>query len=88
MDGRLESLTQLGAQDHRGDGTVPRISSHFPEWQNDAYAGAFGPQYATLQSDHNLHRQLFATLTASKIETYADAGNLFGLRLRGSRMSP
>lgn len=80
-NGKLEALNQLGAEDHRGDGTVPRISSHMPEWQNDAYAGAFGQQHAMLQSDGNLHRQVFAILTASELETYAVGETLFGLEL-------
>lgn len=80
-DGRLEPLTTLDGQDFAGDGTVPRISSHPPEWQDDAYAGAFGQQHATLQSDANLHRQLRAILTAGGIERYAAAEDLFGLEL-------
>ncbi|WP_197041892.1 lipase/acyltransferase domain-containing protein [Sandarakinorhabdus oryzae] len=81
VGGRLEPMNQLDAQDRRGDGTVPRISSHMPEWQDDAYAGAFGQQHATLQSDGNLHRQLFAILTAQELETYGAGENLFGLEL-------
>jgi hypothetical protein len=79
--GRLERQYQLGNQDYRGDGTVPRISSHFPEWQDNAYAGAFGQQHATLQSDRNLHRQLFAIMTASELEILAAGEHLFGLEL-------
>lgn len=80
-DSKLEPLHRIGEQDYRGDGTVPRISSHFPEWQNDGLAAAFGQQHSTLQSDANLHRQLFAILTANEIEIYADVENLFGLEL-------
>jgi len=78
-DGELESLFTLGGQDFAGDGTVPRISSHPTEWQDDAYAATFGQQHAMLQSDGSLHRQLFAILTASEIERYAAAQTLFGL---------
>lgn len=77
----LEALNQLDTQDMRGDGTVPRISSHFPEWQNDQYAGSFGQQHATLQSDGNLHRQLFSILTASQLETYMAPERSIGLKL-------
>jgi hypothetical protein len=81
VNGRLESLRQIGEQEHRGDGTVPRISSHYPEWTNDGYAAAFGQQHATLQSDANLHRQMYAILTAGEVEAYAGAENRFGLEL-------
>lgn len=78
----LEPLTTLGEKDWAGDGTVPRISSHPPEWNDDSYAPAFGQQHASLQSDGNLHRQLFAILTADQIENYAGGTeNLFGLDL-------
>jgi hypothetical protein len=80
-NGALEPLVTLDGQDCAGDGTVPRISSHPPEWQNDAYAATFGQQHATLQSDANLHRQLFAVLTAAQVETYADGEDMFGLEL-------
>jgi len=71
----------LDGKDWSGNGTEPRISSHFPEWKNDANAAVFGQQHSTLQSDGNLHRQLYAILTASDVETYADAEKLFGLDL-------
>jgi Lecithin:cholesterol acyltransferase len=80
-NGRLEPLNTLDGKDWFGDGTVPRISSHMPEWRNDATAAVFGQQHSTLQSDGNLHRQLYAILTASELETYADAEKLFGLDL-------
>lgn len=80
-NGRLESLNTLDGKDLAGDGTVPRISSHMPEWKNDATAAVFGQQHATLQSDGNLHRQLFAILTASEVERYADGERLIGLDL-------
>jgi len=79
--GRLEPQRQIGEHEYRGDGTVPRVSSHYPEWHNDSYAAAFGQQHATLQSDANLHRQLFAILTAGEVEAYAGAESRFGLEL-------
>lgn len=81
-NGRLEPLKPWEGNDWdwAGDGTVPRISSHMPE-RNDATAAVFGQQHTTLQSDGNLHRQLFSILTASKVEKYADAERLFGLDL-------
>ena len=80
-DGRLEAVTTLDGTDWAGDGTVPRVSSHPAEWQSDADAATFGQQHATLQSDLNAHRQLFAILTASQIETYANPENFIGLDL-------
>ncbi len=80
-NGRLEPLNTLGGKDWSGDGTVPRISSHMPEWKDDANAAVFGQQHSTLQSDGNLHRQLFSILTASEVETFADAERLLGLDL-------
>jgi hypothetical protein len=82
-NGRLEPLkpSEGNYWDWSGDGTVPRISSHMPEWQNDATAAVFSQQHSTLQSDGNLHRQLFAILSASEVEKYADAERLFGLDL-------
>jgi hypothetical protein len=79
--GTIEPLLTLDDQDFAGDGTVPRLSSHPPEWQDDAYAAAFGQQHTMLQSDDNLHRQLFAILTASSVQRYAAAETLFGLDL-------
>ena len=82
-NGRLDPLKHQEGNDWNwsGDGTVPRISSHMPEWRNDAHAAVFGQQHSTLQSDGNLHRQLFAILTASEIETLADAERIIGLDL-------
>lgn len=80
-NGRLEPLNTLDGKDWSGDGTVPRISSHMPELKDDATAAVFGQQHSTLQSDGNLHRQLFAILTASEVEKYADAERLLGLDL-------
>jgi hypothetical protein len=80
-NGRLEPLNTLDGKDWSGDGTVARISSQMHEWKDDATAAVFGQQHSTLQSDGNLHRQLFSILTASEVETYADAEKLFGLDL-------
>ena len=80
-DGRLEGLNGLDGTDWAGDGTVPRVSSHPTEWQSDADAATFGQQHATLQSDTSVHRQLFAILTASQIQAFADSENLIGLDL-------
>jgi pimeloyl-ACP methyl ester carboxylesterase len=77
----VERIENYNGQDFKGDGTVPRLSSHPPEWESDDVAGAFGQQHATLQSDATLHRQLRAILTADRMEVYAAAGNLFGLDL-------
>ena len=79
--GGIERVYSYNNRDFKGDGTVPRQSSHPPEWANDESAGAFGQQHAMLQSDTNLHRQLFAILTADALEVFAAAGDQLGIEL-------
>ena len=77
----VEGVQNYNGKDFNGDGTVPRLSSHPPEWESDAIAGAFGQLHATLQSDPSLHRQLRAILTADQMEGYAAAEDLIGLEI-------
>jgi len=75
----LEAIDAYQGEDFRGDGTVPRMSSHPPEWEDDAYAAVFGQQHATLQSDKNAYRQLYSILTADKLVKFASPTDQLGL---------
>lgn len=69
--GRIEPLQIRRGEDRKGDGTVPRISSHPPEWENDARAVFFAQQHASLQTDTDLHRQIEGILSSSAEEFFA-----------------
>lgn len=77
----VEGIESYDGKNFKGDGTVPRLSSHPPELESDDVAGPFGQLHTTLHSDANLHRQLRAILTADQMEVYASAENLFGVDL-------
>jgi hypothetical protein len=77
----VEGIESYDGKNFKGDGTVPRLSSHPPEFESDDVAGPFGQLHTTLHSDANLHRQLRAILTADQMEVYASAENLFGVDL-------
>jgi hypothetical protein len=61
----VEILRAYGGDDKGGDGTVPRPSSHPPEW-TDEYGGntvAAAQRHATLQETQEVFTQLFSMLT-------------------------
>jgi hypothetical protein len=62
-NGMIVPLRSHKGTDYGGDGTVPRPSSHPPEWGNDT-AAVFMPQkHAMLQSTDALLTQVFGILT-------------------------
>jgi hypothetical protein len=61
--GKAEALRSHKGTDYAGDGTVPRPSSHPPEWSDDS-ASVFVPQkHAMLQSTDSILTQVFGILT-------------------------
>jgi pimeloyl-ACP methyl ester carboxylesterase len=54
--------TYLG-EDKGGDGTVPRPSSHPPEWEDDLNSIFFAQQHGSLQNSKDCFRQIFGLLT-------------------------
>ena len=61
--GKVEPVRSHKGMDYAGDGTVPRPSSHPPEWPNDL-ASIFVPQmHPMLQSTDSVLTQLFGVLT-------------------------
>ncbi|MDP9422432.1 MAG: hypothetical protein M3Q19_06300 [Pseudomonadota bacterium] len=62
--GRIVPLHIFKGEDRKGDGTVPRRSSHPPEWANDGKAVFFSQQHPSLQADSDLHRQIDGILTS------------------------
>jgi hypothetical protein len=64
-NGKIEPLRSHKGTDHFGDGTVPRPSSHPPEWNNDGQAVVVSQSHALLQSTDSIHTQLFGILTSN-----------------------
>lgn len=74
--GKAESLNSYNGKDRFGDGTVPRMSSHPPEWTNDGQSGFFGLQHASLAADTDAHRQIFGILTTESLSRLKGGTNL------------
>ena len=63
--GRIEAINCYRGVDHGGDGTVPRPSSHPPEWDGDARAVFAAQKHASLQNTDGILHQLFGSLTGN-----------------------
>ena len=61
--GRIEPINAYRGIDHSGDGTVPRPSSHPPEWDGDTRAVFAAQKHASLQNTESVLHQLFGALT-------------------------
>jgi pimeloyl-ACP methyl ester carboxylesterase len=61
--GKIEPLMQHKGTDYGGDGTVPRPSSHPPEWPNELASVFVAQKHAMLQSTDSILTQLFGVLT-------------------------
>lgn len=73
-------LNIYDGKDRFGDGTVPRMSSHPPEWGNDAAAGYFGLQHGSLPADPDIYRQLYGILTSANLSKLM-GGTKLGLEM-------
>jgi pimeloyl-ACP methyl ester carboxylesterase len=80
-DGKVEPLRHYKGTDYAGDGTVPRPSSHPPEWPSDD-ASAFAPQkHAMLQSTDSILAQLSGILEAGRLSRFMAGGLRIGVDL-------
>jgi hypothetical protein len=61
--GRIEPLTHHKGTDYGGDGTVPRPSSHPPEWPNEAASVFVSQRHTILQSTDSILTQILGILT-------------------------
>lgn len=64
-DGRLKAINSYKGSDLSGDGTVPRPSSHPPEWNSDTRAVFAAQIHASLQNTDGVLYQLFGCLTGN-----------------------
>jgi len=62
-NGKLEPLRSYKGTDYSGDGTVPRPSSHPPEWQHESASIFLAQKHAMLQSTDSVLTQLFGVVT-------------------------
>jgi pimeloyl-ACP methyl ester carboxylesterase len=62
-DGRIEPVNAHKGVDYGGDGTVPRPSSHPPEWDDDSRAIFAAQTHASLQNTEGVLHQLLGALT-------------------------
>ncbi len=81
VNSAIEPSREYEGVDWLGDGTVPRQSSHPPEWTDDSGAGAFNQSHGTLQSDDDIHRQLRHIITADEMPVFAAPEIRLGLDL-------
>jgi hypothetical protein len=62
---KVEPIRSRKGTDHSGDGTVPRPSSHPPEWSNEGSSVFVSQSHALLQSTNLILTQLFGRLTGN-----------------------
>jgi hypothetical protein len=60
---KIEPVRSYNGTDYAGDGTVPRPSSHPPEWQDEAASVFVSQTHTMLQSTDSVLTQLFGVLT-------------------------
>jgi pimeloyl-ACP methyl ester carboxylesterase len=61
--GNLEPLRSYKGEDKGGDGTVPRPSSHPPEWEHEGASTFVSQKHAVLQSTNSILTQISGMLT-------------------------
>jgi pimeloyl-ACP methyl ester carboxylesterase len=61
--GKVEPLRSHNGTDYGGDGTVPRPSSHPPEWSDDLASIFVSQKHTMLQSTDSILTQVFGILT-------------------------
>lgn len=64
-NGKVEPIRSRKGTDHSGDGTVPRPSSHPPEWSDEGSSVFVSQSHALLQSTNSILTQLFGRLTGN-----------------------
>jgi hypothetical protein len=63
--GQIEPLKSYNGKDTSGDGTVPRPSSHPPEWKGEGSSIFVSQSHAVLQSTQSILTQVFGALTGN-----------------------
>jgi pimeloyl-ACP methyl ester carboxylesterase len=63
--GRIKPLKSYGGKNTLGDGTVPRPSSHPPEWKDEGSSIFVSQSHAVLQSTQSILTQVFGMLTGN-----------------------
>jgi hypothetical protein len=61
--GLIQPVNAYQGIDRAGDGTVPRPSSHPPEWDGDSHAVFAAQKHGSLQNTESVLHQLFGALT-------------------------
>jgi WD40 repeat protein len=64
---KIESLRSYKGEDKGGDGTVPRPSSHPPEWEDERASTFVSQKHAILQSTDSLLTQVAGMLTGDRL---------------------
>jgi hypothetical protein len=64
-NGKIEAMRSYKGGDSSGDGTVPRPSSHPPEWPNEGSSVFVSQSHAVLQSTDSILTQIFGMLTGN-----------------------
>jgi Lecithin:cholesterol acyltransferase len=64
-NGKIEAMRSYNREDKSGDGTVPRPSSHPPEWSDEGSSVFVSQSHALLQSTNLILTQLFGRLTGN-----------------------
>jgi hypothetical protein len=64
-NGKIEAMRSYNREDKSGDGTVPRPSSHPPEWANEGPSAFVSQSHAVLQSTNSILTQIFGMLTGN-----------------------
>ena len=74
-------LKSYDGEDMGGDGTVPRASSHPPEWDSDAGAAMAVQCHASLQATDGVQAQIFGILTADRLSRFMAPPSKVGVEL-------
>jgi hypothetical protein len=68
-EGKVRPLRSHRGLDKAGDGTVPRPSSHPPEWNGEATSIYMAQKHGALQANGEVLRQIFGILTGDILGT-------------------
>jgi pimeloyl-ACP methyl ester carboxylesterase len=74
IEGRIvRPIRQHSGEDYGGDGTVPRVSAHPPEWKSEEKCIYLAQKHGALQGDGGALDQLYGILTEKPLRFLADA---------------